>query len=457
MNRLTSTTIDRIIDFMSEMKESDKQTPLRLVNIGYDIYKEPGLKDYRMMTVGQFLSVLAGHENIPRKLSNIVETLISTMSLSTKQEQSVEPTLVSKSQNVIELPANSNKPFFEQAVEVIDTLLTAMSTLNKPQKKNSERIRLAFTSGMTDTEIGHATDVTNERVRQIREEFQSRLKAGIVQKELKAEYVISPSFIEEARRISLVIENQTTDFIKSNFGEICESQFQFVIKTFGFKILKANNKEFVVKEENRDRFYQLTKDIRISLKKEFDFVSMTSLIDHTDDDALSFLISFMSSQPECYEFHENKKFVRMVGSGLSKITRLARIIFEAGDWIDKDSIAAIYTQQYEGDVPHLNPVALAALGFAPQNRTGKWKFGSVPTKIQDLIRSIITPERPLVTFKTILTATAKSGMDYPESTIRAYITDIATPENTQNDLFCLKGYCHKYPNYSWRRYRKALA
>lgn len=457
MNRLTSKTIDRIIDFMSVMKESDKQTPLRLVNIGYDIYKEPGLKEYRRMTVAQFLSVLAGYDNIPRKLIKIVETLISTGSFSSEQEPSTETKHVSESQNIVELPINPNIPFFEQAVDVIDSLLSAMSTLDKTQKDNSERLRLAFNTSMNDMEIGQATGISNERVRQVREEFQSRLRAGIVQQELKEEYAISPSFMEEACRISSTIENQTTDFIKSNFGEICEAQFQFVIRTFGFRILKANNKEYVVKGENINKFNQLIKDIRTRLKKEFDFVSMTSLIDSSDCQALSFAISFLSSQSECYEFRENKKFVRMVGSGLTKITRLARIIFEAGDWIDKDSIAEIYTQLYEDEVPHLNPVALAAMGFAPQNKTGKWKFGTAPAKIQNLIRSIITPERPLVTFKTILTATVKSGMDYPESTIRAYITDIATPENKQNDLFCLKGYCHNYPNYSWRHYRKVLA
>lgn len=51
----------------------------------------------------------------------------------------------------------------------------------------------------------------------------------------------------------------------------------------------------------------------------------------------------------------------------------------------------------------------------------------------------------------------KIGLDYPLSTIRAYITEIATPENRQNDLFCLKGYCHLYPNYSWRSYSKVQA
>ena len=45
MNRLTINTIDRIIDLMSLLSESDKHTPLRLANIGYDIYKESGLKE----------------------------------------------------------------------------------------------------------------------------------------------------------------------------------------------------------------------------------------------------------------------------------------------------------------------------------------------------------------------------------------------------------------------------
>ena len=201
----------------------------------------------------------------------------------------------------------------------------------------------------------------------------------------------------------------------------------------------------------------LLEQMRITLRKEFDFLSLASLTDISDKETISFLISYLTSQPEHYELSEDRTAVRMIGEGLSKTTRLARIIFEAGEWIDKDIVAARYVEQYGSEVPAWNTVSLRSMGFTPQNRTGKWRFGITPPKIQEIIRQTITPDRPLVTFKTIQTAAAKIGLDYPLSTIRAYITEIATPENRQNDLFCLKGYCHLYPNYSWRSYSKALA
>ena len=455
MNQLTINYINRIANFMATIDESFKQTPLRLVNIGYDLFKDSGLKAYRCMTVGQFLATVAGYNNISRRLQHIVDALIANPPLPVQPQTKAETNLVSEAMPIKTLPANPDKPFFSQIAGVIDTLLTAMSTLNDYNKESAERLSLSFNKGISYSEIGVATDVSRERVRKVCEEFMSALMKGKIQKELAGELYVSPSFIEEAHRVAASIENQTIDSVKANFGEIEDSRFQFIIKGMGLRILVVDNKAFLVKKNNYNRFSSLVDKIHMSLSKEFDFVSVASLIEDNDEGAIAFIETYLSSQVETFEVNEDKKSVRMIGEGLGKIVRIARIIFEAAGWIDKADIAKLYKEQYEGNVPTMNSERLRSMGFTPQEKTGKWKFGEAPAKIRDIIRQIITPERPLATFKTIMSAAVKSGLDYPQSTIRAYITDIATPENKQNDLFCLKGYCHLYPNYSWRSYTKA--
>lgn len=460
MNRLTITSIDRIIEFMSLIDEDYKATPLRCVNIGYDINKEPGLKAYRHMNVGQFLNTVVGYNNLPRKLSNIVSALMVSTTLPTDSHQSSirqQSVSVSYVNEPKLLPSRGDLPYFVQATEVIQTLLGAKSTLNKTNKENAERLNLSFNEGWSDVEIANSTNLTTQRVQQVREEFQTNFMEGKVQKEISLEYEIDRTFKEETSRVASVIENQTVDYAKSRFGIIEENHFQFIIKAFGLKTLTSNGKEYLVKSDNYNRMCHLLEQMRITLRKEFDFLSLASLTDISDKETISFLISYLTSQSEHYELSEDRTAVRMIGEGLSKTTRLARIIFEAGEWIDKDIVAARYVEQYGSEVPAWNTGSLRSMGFTPQNRTGKWRFGITPPKIQEIIRQTITPDRPLVTFKTIQTAAAKIGLDYPLSTIRAYITEIATPENRQNDLFCLKGYCHLYPNYSWRSYSKALA
>lgn len=460
MNRLTITSIDRIIEFMSLIDEDYKKIPLRCVNIGYDINKEPGLKNYRHMNIGQFLTTVISYNNLPRKLSNIVAALMASTTLtadsrqSRTQQRSVQVSYVNEPK---QLPSRGDLPFFVQAAEVIQTLLAAKSTLNETHRENAERLKLSFNKGWSDAEIANSTNLTKERVRQVREEFQTNFMEGKVQKELSLEYEISQSFIDMTSSVTSIIENQTVDYVQSRFGMIEDSQFQFITRAFGLKILTSNGKEYLVKKGNYNRFCQLLAQMRITLRKEFDFLSLSSLTDISDKEAKSFLTSYLTSQPELYELSEDMISVRMIGEGLRKITRIARIIFEAGEWIDKDIIAARYVELYGSEAPALNQALLRSMGFTPQNKTGKWRFGITPPKIQEIIRKTITPERPLVTFKTIQTAAVKIGLDYPLSTIRAYITEIATPENRQSDLFCLKGYCHLYPNYSWRSYRKVLA
>lgn len=79
---------------------------------------------------------------------------------------------------------------------------------------------------------------------------------GKVRKELAVEYCVDQSFIDEAHRVAASIENQTIDFVKSNFGDIEKPKFQFIIKAMGLKTLVVGDKELVVK---KDRSYsQLT-------------------------------------------------------------------------------------------------------------------------------------------------------------------------------------------------------
>lgn len=460
MNNQTFTVNARINDFMSSLDETVKQTPLHRSAIGVNVFKEPWLRDYRHMTVGQFLATVLAYNNIPRKLISIVNALISAASNSFQPscDSDVDyskPTTETFSKiNII--PTQTNSLFFAQAKEVIETQLKAMSTLNDINKRNSERLWLAY-NGKTDLEIASVTNLSRERVRQIRHCFIEKFSKGIVSKELSREYAISQAFIAEAKRVAETIENRSLDFAMATYGAIDEHHLHFIITALGLDILVKDNMKFIVNPNNSLKYSRIAEEIRLNLKKNFDYVTISSLLNKADVSTSKFIISYITSQPNVYQLSEDRKSVRMIGEGLCKIARLARIIFEAGDWIDKDSVIKRYSEIYTGKEPTFNPTVLRSLGFTPQNKTGKWKFGETPTKIQNLIRSIITPERPLATFNTISNAAIKAGLNYSSETIRTYITDIAVPENTQNDLFCLKGFCHLYPNYSWRSYSKGRA
>ena len=70
-----------IINFILRIDEDFKNTPLRNVCFGFNPFKGPGLKAYRSMTVGEFLTTVAYYNRIPRPLNRIIESLISIASL----------------------------------------------------------------------------------------------------------------------------------------------------------------------------------------------------------------------------------------------------------------------------------------------------------------------------------------------------------------------------------------
>lgn len=466
MNRQTLNYIDLVLNLVANLNAAQKATPLREVNIGYDLSKEQGLREYRRMSVGEFLSKVAGIHHIPRKLINIIDALISWASVppqvsgkvateSARIESVAEPIQVNN--GIKELPLHPELSFMEQASEVFDILISALMTLNESSVRSAERLRLSFDKGTSDKEIARLTERTYECVRSSRIKFQSDVIKGIVPKGLSDEYSISDKFLAEARYFVSLIQNRPACHIVSQSGNIGEERLRFILQALGLAFVKFDSVDYLVSAENANTYSTIVKEVHQTLSKEFDYMTLTSLCSDIDDSSTNFVMTYLESRPEQYEFNEDHTAVRMIGEGLQKNTRIARIIFKAHGWIDKSEVARIYAQQYQGEVPSVIPSSLRDMGFTPQNRTGKWKFGVVTSKLQDIIREIITPERPLATLKTIINAAIKAGLDYPISTIRAYITDIATPENKQNDLFCLKGYGHLYPNYSWRSYRKIVA
>lgn len=465
MNRSSIERKEIIINFLTSLDECQKQTMLRNANIGYDINKEPGLKQYRRMTVGHYLATVASYNNVPDKLFRIVEALMANPlhEMSTYGQTSdtyltsvaKEPSEYAPVAKVI--PSQTASTFCARAKEIIETLINAMQTLNATSVKNSERLSLSYDMGMSDLEIAQSTSVSSARVNQIRRQFQNDILNGVVQMELSDEYTISTAFVEEAKMIAAMIENRTLEFAVAALGATYDNHLRFIFEALGLKNVIIGNKAFLLKFENIAKFRRMAGNITTTLNKQFDYVPLTSFLKDSEVSTTSFLTNYILSQPDVYELSQDKTAVRMIGEGLSKSARVARIIFEAGNWIGKDEIATRYKSVYHEDMGSLDTNALGKMGFASLGNTGKWRFGSAPDNIQRLIRSIITPERPLATLNTIVRAAEKEGLEYPLSTIRTYITDIATPENKQPDLFCLKGYCHLYPTYSWRSYRKETA
>lgn len=460
MKRVTLSKINEISSFMDTMSAIDRAVPLRLCNTGFDLYKSQGYKEYRSMTVGEFLEKVISLDNIPRPVERLANAVMSVMVTMPPQQKVVNATPVAETKvchKPYMLPQNTNAPFFEQAAEVIGTLIDGMSTVNDKYKKAAQRLSLGFNEGLNDDQIAEIENLHRERIRQIRTEFQQNLMKGIVPKEIAREYVICDSFLSLAEATINSIVNHGMESVREQFGNLSERKVRYILGMLDLKIVEIEGAKFVLSVRDSNELASLAQRVKIQLKKEYDYVPMSTLIPDGRASAEVFIKAYLKSQSQVYEFADDGTRVRMSGSGLQKAVRIARIIFEAEDWIEKTEIALRYQELYHEDIDNLDSSSLSKMGFAPLGNTGKWRFGSAPINIQHLIRGIITPERPLVTFNTIVKAAEKQGLEYPLSTIRTYITDIATPENKQPDLFCLKGYCHLYPAYSWRSYRKEIA
>lgn len=454
---------DLLINIAANLSDTQKATPLRQLEIGYDLFKDPYLKDYRGCSIGSFLAKVGGLNRIPRKIINVVEAIdlwatcgaqTVRAELSDEAAKEVKDALMQSVGVKKMLPLHTECSFMEQAREVFDTLISAMTTLSECNVRIGERLRLSFDKGMSSKEIGKITSVSSEGVRVARTYFQSQIINGNVIDELSEEFEISKSFCHEAQAFVSEVENRTIDSLIDKYSGISEANIRFIIQALGLNLLDIEGKEYMIPKGKTADYRGVAENIRLKLRREFDYTTIESLCSDLDDKTTVFVVAFLNSQPGVYQFSKDRSSVRMVGNGLQKIARIARIIFDSGRLIDKEEIDRIYYTYYMSEAPTLQTARLKELGFYCQNKSGKWQFGEPMPKLQDIIRGIITPERPLATLKTILSAAEKAGLDYPISTIRAYVTDIATPENKQNDLFCLKGYGHLYPNYSWRKYNK---
>lgn len=463
MNTQKINALDLVNNIASTLNASQMATPLRQLEIGYDLYKDPYLKEYRGCTVGGFLAKAERLNRIPKKINNIIQAIgywatcgsgIAIADLYNRAKE-VECSIL---QNVTEkkvLPSDSERPFIEQAFEVFDTLISAMTTLSECNARIGERLSLSFRKGLSDREIGVLTHSTHECVRLARTEIQSNIIKGKVFKELSEEFKISDLFCQEAQDFVSEIENHTIDSLIGKYQGLSEANLRFIIQALGLSTIVIGGREYMITHGKSGDYRRAADNIRKQLRREFDYTSIETLTCNLDNKTKAFAVAFLESQPGIYQFSEDRTCVRMVGAGLQKVIRVARIIFDSGRLISNEEIDEIYYTYYMSQAPINQSPRLRELGFHCQNKSGKWQFGEPMPKLQDIIRNIITPQRPIATLKSIISAAENAGLDYPVSTIRAYVTDIATPENKQNDLFCLKGYGHYFPNYSWRKYSKA--
>lgn len=466
MKAQTINNINSVNNIVANLQDWQKSTQLRQLEIGYDLHKEPGLKEYRRMTVGEFLIRVNGYDRIPRKIVHIIEAIGFWVTCgSSKSKVEMTPVMIKETEHTVNeaiakkkvLPMHAEGSFIEQAHVVFDTLISSMMTLSDCNVRIAERLKLAFDQNLSDKKIGELTSNTSECVRLARSKFQSDVMKGVVVDELSEEFEISDSFCREAQSFAAEIENHTLDSLTRQYPGLSEANIRFIIQALGLNTLNIEGREYIIPNGRTVDYRRVVEVTRMSLRREFDYTPIDYLCRDLDEKTSSFVVSFLKSRPGVYQFSKDKTSVRMVGDGLQKIARVARIIFDSGRLISKEDIEGIYYTYYMCKAPCLQPTKLKELGFHCQNKSGKWQFGEPMPKLQDVIRNIITSQRPIATLKTIVSAASNAGLDYPISTIRAYVTDIATPENKQNDLFCLKGYGHLYPNYSWRKFNRAIS
>lgn len=451
-------TAYEIKSFIATMSAEDKALPLRQCNTGFDLYKESGFKEYRRMTTGEFLEYAASLYRIPRPVKRLVDAVTYVMASPESRATEVIPTHESQGrQEPHMLPMNAEAPIFEQAANVIETLIERMTTVNDKCKKYAKRLEQSYVQGLTDDQIAEAESCHRENIRLYRTKFQADLMNGIVPKELTKELAISDSFISSVEATISSIVNQSVENSREHLGNLTEEKTKFILGMYGLELAKIGGVKFVLSKKDSTELIRLADEIRMQLKKEFDYVPLSTLTGGQGSSEAAFIKEYLTSMPEAYEFSEDGSAVRMIGAGLQKTTRQARIIYEAGTALSIEEISSRYEDLYGEEMGKLRTNELGLMGFSPMTKSRSWRFGTRPVKAQQIIREIFTPIHPIGTLNTVVKAIRKEGYDYPLSTIRSYISEIATSENKQPDLFCLKGYCHLYPTYSWRKYRKAIA
>lgn len=415
-------------------------------------------KQFHKMTINGFLlEVCRSEGNIPKpyciaveELASILESngeiIISEANACYNQKEAVKSKAV--------LGNNGEAPLFERILETINGVIYYMKNGGRKGNERQAAVIDHFCNTSGNYEVTATTfGCTRQNVEIAVKRFNRLLLEGKAWSGLEELYTIDPQLLKSIHEVANTLPGRLRGGLNSVIGTVEETPLDYILRMLECEVATFGNIEFVIKRGKIQSYTQIADTARRALSKSVEAIPFYKLSEGLSSEEASFLMRYLSITKGIKFMEDNN--VIMTGNGLEKAVRQARIISEADGWISKEDIFARYEAEYDEPMGTFATTALHKLGCTNHNKLGYWAYNSEKVgKVKDVIHTILNSETPIATYRSIVKAVRANGLLYPEDTIRACITDLACPENSNHELFCLKGYTHLFPSLSWRSYKK---
>lgn len=345
-------------------------------------------------------------------------------------------------------------PLFERILEAVNGAIYYMKNGGRKGSVRQAALidHLCNQSGNYDI-TAKTFGYTRQNVELAVRKFNQQLREGKTCSGLEGLYAIDSNLLNDINKHVNSLSGRLLHGLKDIIGAVEGTQLDYILRMFDYEVATIGNSQFVIERGQTQPYTKIADTARRALSKSVKAIPFKELSEGLSSGDTTFLKRYLSIASGV-KFIDGDNVI-MTGKGLDKAVRQARIIYEAAGWISKADISARYEAEYGEPMGAFAPAVLHKLGCTNHNKLGCWIYGSEKVgTVKGVIQTIMTPEKPIATFSTILKAVRANGLIYPEETIRTCITDLACPENDNHDLFCLKGYTQFYANLSWRSYRK---
>lgn len=450
-------------------------TPLFSI-LDEDTKRKTAFRKYKKYTVGQFISLIDKMVNsgvtVNRPLMKVYDICkyhIDPKSIETPIPIVEQPTVVDTQPTILTLPdCDKSLPIIKRLAHAIEMAIKCLKEdVLDSVKKNAEKYEMYFLKGLTTKEIQEKQRLkSSEAVRgQIQNKFVPPLMSGEVFKNGVPQFRMSSDFISEIENVAndSLFAHPSTLSKAIGYEGITPIQDSPYMPFFGLDVLEMDEIRFCclvpkneigiyrdalteVKDTLYNSFLAIPEQALLELVKEH--VSKKVVSKKVNEEQLTKLLeNFIDALGETERFQDRiwvkDEFLKI------KYLRQARIIYNEGVALTKDAIEKIYQEIYHEDMRGIMSTRLAELGFACNGNL--WIYGNTVEDVRDVISKCVESHNYVVTMQDIEIAVSNAGLQYRESTLRTYITNICVPCNTDRNLFCHKEHVKEHPEYTWRK------
>lgn len=437
-----------------------------------DTKNKSAFRQYKKYTVGQFISRIDEMVNrgatVNRPLMEVYDTCkyhIDPKSFETPIPIVKQPTIIDKQPTILTLPdCDNSQPIIKRLAHAIEMAIKCLKEDGlKSVKKKAEKYEMYFLKGLTTKEIQELQGLkSSEAVRgQIQNKFVTPLMSGKIFENGVPQFKMSSEFISEIGNIAKdsLFAHPNTLSKAIGYEGITPIQDSVYMPFFGLDVLEIDEIRFCcfVPKNEIGIYRNALKEVKDTLYNSFLAIPEQVLLglikknvpkEVNEEQLTKLLENFIDALGETERFQDGRIWVKDEFLKI-KYLRQARIIYNEGVALTKDAIEKIYQEIFHEDMGVIMSSNLAKLGFACKGI--RWIYGNTLEDVRDVISKCVESHNYVVTMQDIEIAVSNAGLQYPESTLRTYITNICVPCNTDKNLFCHKEHVEEHPEYSWRK------